>query len=244
MTKPKVGIVVFARCDSTRLPQKVLRPIAGVPMLEHVLDRLRRAAGDVLAVATTERRVDDPVVEFAKSQAVTVFRGDTDDVLKRARDCAQALGLDHLVRISGDSPFMEPAVVTRAVEIHLAEEPDLTTNVDPRTFPFGCSVEVISAAALSRALNEATVFGDREHVTKPIYAARQRYKIRNFTADNPAYEGVRLVVDTAEDLARAEWIAHRAQPSRVDAPLDQIVSLARAWSVSTEAMAKDGVRAS
>lgn len=225
-----IGIVVFSRFDSSRLPGKALRPIAGRPMLQHVIKRLQKVkSGNPICMATTERPVDQPICEFATGLGASVFRGDVEDVSKRAFDCAVSQGFDHIVRISGDSPFIDPDVVSRGIAIHMEERPDLTTNVNPRTYPFGCSVEVISRSALARVLAIPAEIADREHVTRPIYAAKDAFKIRNFASGRDEYAGVRLVVDTTDDLERAEWIAARARPAAIDASLDEIVHWARMW---------------
>lgn len=227
----EIGIVVFARFDSSRLPGKALRLIAGRPMLQHVIERLRRVKGGYpICVATTERVIDDPVDQLAAGLGVEVFRGDVNDVSKRAFDCAMSQGFGHIVRVSGDSPFIDPDVVTQGIVIHMEEGPDLTTNVDPRTYPFGCSVEVIAKSALERVLAVSSSIEEREHVTRPIYSARESFKIRNFVSGREEYADIRLVVDTVDDHERAEWIALRARPAAIDAPLDEIVHWARMWS--------------
>lgn len=222
------GIVVFVRYDSTRLPGKVLRPIAGRPLLGHVLDRLC-GLPDRLIVATSDRPVDDPVANFAMDQAVEVFRGPAEDVLGRALACAETCGLSRVVRISGDSPFIASPVVAQVIALHDSEKPDLASNVFPRGFPFGISVEVVTVDALRRLDALTDDPEDREHVTRYLYAHRDEFRIANLAPPDTGFHGVRLVVDTDEDLARAEWIARRARPSPRDASLDQIVALARRW---------------
>lgn len=227
----RIGIVVFARYDSSRMYGKALATIGSRPMLGHVFDRLSKVeGGHPLLLATTERPVDDPVASFAEQEGVRVFRGNTHDVTRRALDCANKFQLTDIVRISGDSPFVDWRAVQRAIEIHRAEQPELTTNVDPRTFPFGCSVEVISREALERCNDAGGTIEDREHVTRPIYLARERYRIRNFESENPDFVGARLVVDTAQDRDRAEWIVQMLGAQVADVPLETVVTLAKQWA--------------
>ena len=124
------GLAIFARLDSRRLPGKALMPIAGRPLLGHVIDRARRARRvDRVIVATTDRPVDDPIAAFADGEGVSVFRGDAADVLGRAVACARAFRLATLVRISGDSPFIDPGLIDHMLEVHAADRPDATTNM-------------------------------------------------------------------------------------------------------------------
>ncbi|HEX9701701.1 MAG TPA: NTP transferase domain-containing protein [Rhodospirillales bacterium] len=222
-----IPVLIFARMDSERLPGKALTPVSGRPLLARVIDRVKRsAAGRPIVVCTSKRAADDPIAALAKREGVGIMRGATADVLGRALACAGEKGFDHVVRISGDSPFIDPALIDRMIAIHRDEKPDLTTNVAPRTYPPGASVEVIAVAALRRAAAETDDAGDREHVTRYLYAHPAAFSIRNERAPAGRYDGVSLTVDTPADMARAIWIAER-MPAEGD--LDRAVALAREY---------------
>lgn len=224
-----VGLAIFSRFDSRRLPGKALLAIGGRPLLGHVVDRTRKLAGAVrVVIATSERAVDDPIAAFARANGVDAFRGSCDDVLGRALDCALAFGFDHLVRISGDSPFMDPALIERLIRIHLAERPDLTTNVFPRTFPAGLSVEVVSRTALETAAPAADA-RQREHVTPFFYEHPERFRIRNEISGIEGWDEVSLTVDTPDDLEKARWIAAALADGGDAGSIGTIVELARSW---------------
>lgn len=222
------GLVVFARADSRRLPGKVLRDVAGRPLLGRVLDRLRHVPGTPpVIVATSDRPVDDAVAAFAGGEGVAVFRGAGDDVLGRARACAAAHGLDPLVRISGDSPFLPGALVGRVLALFGDARPDVATNVFPRGFPPGASVEALSVAVLGRLDAEVRDAADREHVTTFVYRHPDRFTITNLGAADPSWASVRLTVDTEEEWRRADWIAAHLGAAAESADLEAVVSLAR-----------------
>lgn len=223
------GIVIFARLDSSRLPGKVLMPLAGVPMLDWTIRRCRATQTPVM-LATTDRALDDPIGDFAAAENVPVFRGDTNDVLSRALGAARSFGLDTLVRVSGDSPFIDPAVIAAVIQVHDRECPELTTNVFPRTFPPGISAEAMPLATLERLNAEVPEDHYREHVTLYAYETPDAFRIVNVPASGADYReeghaGLHLAVDTPADFARAEWIA-RHLPSR-DAGLGEIARLAK-----------------
>lgn len=222
------GIVIFARLDSNRLPGKVLKPIGGRPMLGHVIDRMRRvaSAGDVV-VATSDRDIDDPVARFAMDEGVAIFRGACDDVAARALKCAEANDFDRFVRISGDSPFVDPELVDQVSAAQAERGADLATNIQVRTYPPGMSVEVIRTAAMARLIAETENADDREHVTRYFYRRPEGFRIVNCRAPDSRYEGLRLVVDTPADFARASWIAERLGKDIVSAGLDTIAQLGR-----------------
>ncbi len=229
------GIVIFARLDSSRLPGKVLMPLADRPMLDWTLRRCR-AVGLPVMIATTDRALDDPIADFAAGAQTPLFRGDTHDVLGRALAAARSFGLETLVRVSGDSPFIDPAVISAVVAVHDRERPDLTTNVFPRTFPPGISAEAVPLATLERLNTEIDDDRYREHVTLYAYETPDAFRIVNVPASGPDYtEGgypdLHLAVDTPADRTRAEWIAARLPHG--DAGLAEIADLAQEYERTT-----------
>ncbi|MEK9673576.1 MAG: NTP transferase domain-containing protein [Rhodospirillaceae bacterium] len=223
MTASPAGIVVFARMDSSRLPGKAMLPLGGAPMLAWTLRRCQ-AAGLPVSVATTDRAVDDPVVHLAEAEGLKVYRGDAADVLGRARAAAEAFEIDSLIRISGDSPFIDPALIRRVTNAHEKEKPDLTTNVFPRTFPPGISAEAIPVATLDRIMAATRAPDDREHVTKYVYEKKDEFRILNVSAQGGGYGGLHLAVDTKADYDRACRIINRI--SGMMAGLEEIAAVA------------------
>jgi spore coat polysaccharide biosynthesis protein SpsF len=222
----RVGAIIQARFSSRRLPGKVLRPLCGKPLLAHLVERLQRSAVlDVVAVATSTDPSDDAVAAFCAGAGIACQRGALDDVLGRVREAARALKLDGIVRVSGDSPLLDPALVRQTVKLFRRGDWDLVTNVQIRTFPKGQSVEIIAAAALERAAAKAKSAAEREHVTPYLYAHPELFRIRNLAA-RVARPNLQLSVDTAEDFARIEAIltAAGARAERLD--LEEAVELA------------------
>jgi spore coat polysaccharide biosynthesis protein SpsF len=228
----RCGLYIFSRFDSRRLPGKALRLIAGRPMLGHVIDRARRVRHiDDIIVATSDRDIDDPIIEFAGNEGVNVFRGALDDVAGRALACAEAYGHKLFVRISGDSPFFDHILASQLVDQAKIVKTDIVTNINPRTFPPGTSVEVITVEAMKRVVNATKESSDREHVTQYIYKHPDLFNIFNVENDDNAVDGISLVVDTPSDLERAEWIASAyCQTSLPNKSLSEIIARARSWT--------------
>lgn len=185
---------------SSRLPGKVLMPLAGRPALEWLLERLEHAEGlDALVVATSDDPADDPVAAYCEARGTACHRGSLEDVAQRLLDAASAESLDAFARISGDSPLLDQRLVDQAVRLMRAGNHDLVTNVRPRSFPPGQSVEVIRTAALARAVRPE----EREHVTGALYDGG--FDVHRFEAERPRTD-VRYTLDTPEDAARLERI--------------------------------------
>jgi len=199
-----VGAVVAARMSSRRLPGKVLAPLAGRPALSWVLERLEHATElDAVIVATSGEPSDDPVADFCAQRGTDCHRGPLDDLSARVLAAAAEHGLEALTRISGDSPLIDQRLVDRGVALMRREGPDLVTNVRPRTFPPGQSVEVARIDALRRAHAGDVTAEDREHVTGPLYDGG--FSVVRFEAETPRTEPP-LTLDTAADHERLEGI--------------------------------------
>lgn len=202
----RIEALVQARMSSERLPGKVLMPLAGRPALGWVLDRLGLCRElDGIAVATSSQESDDPVAAWCERSEVRCVRGPLEDVAGRFAAAAKELGLGAFVRISGDSPLIDPALVDEGVALFRSREPDLATNVHPRTCPHGQSVEVVRTDAFAAALPRMSDPLDREHVTRFIYANASGFDIAAFGCEGGDPD-LRLALDTPEDAERIERV--------------------------------------
>ena len=207
----RTGAVVHARMGSSRLPGKVLGDLAGRPALDWLLERLEHASEpDALVVATSTDPSDDAIAAYCEARGTPVYRGELEDLAARVLGAAEAHGLDALVRVNGDSPLLDQRLVDRGVALLREGGADLVTNVRPRSFPPGQSVEVVRTEALRAAVAEMTEPDDREHVTAWLYRHPDRVRIERFAHDPPVTEP-RLTLDTAEDHERLEGILRRME---------------------------------
>jgi spore coat polysaccharide biosynthesis protein SpsF len=178
-------------------------------MIAHLLESLAACRTlDAVVVATSADPSDDPLAEFCARTGVRCHRGPLDDVAARLLAVAKAEGATALVRLSGDSPLLDPGLVDQAVTLFRSGAADLVSNTSPRSFPKGQSIEVVATSALERAVAGMTTSHEREHVTPHIYAHPDAFSICSFAAGTPRPE-VQLSVDTAEDFARCDAIITR-----------------------------------
>jgi spore coat polysaccharide biosynthesis protein SpsF len=202
-----VGAIVLCRLDSTRLPGKVLRPVGGKPLLDYLLARARRIPElDALILATSDRAVDDPIAAYGQQRGLPVFRGPAEDVAARALACARHHGLRRFCRMNGDSPFVEPALVSLALRTAEEGEFDLVTNLCPRTFPYGVSGEVIDTEAFARAYRQMDRPEHFEHVTRYFYDNLEQFRFINIASAHGDQSAYRLTIDTEDDLHRFERV--------------------------------------
>jgi spore coat polysaccharide biosynthesis protein SpsF len=191
---------------SERLPGKILYRVQGKPLLQYLLESMQQCNSvDRLLIATSVEPSDDPVERFCADIGVACYRGSLNDVAKRFLDAAEANGLDAFVRISGDSPLMDYRLVERAVEVFRSRECDLVTNVLRRTFPKGCSVEVVRVETLRNAYPRFRRDEEREHVTSYFYSQQEEVNICDFESGGD-YGKLNLSVDTDEDMRLFESV--------------------------------------
>jgi spore coat polysaccharide biosynthesis protein SpsF len=208
-----VGIIIQARMGSTRLPGKVLKLIAGKPLLQHVLGRLAQLAYPVtVVVATRDLPQDDSIVQYCQSIGVEVFRGSETDVLDRYYRCACAYRFEHVVRLTADNPFTDIEELQRLIELHLAQGNDYTHSFG--SMPLGVGAEVFTFTALERSAHEGHEPHHREHVNEYIQERPEKFRIGVLEIDaGKRHPELRLTVDTEDDYQHACAIAGYA-PSR------------------------------
>lgn len=205
-----VGVIIQARMGSTRLPGKVLKPIAGKALLDHVLGRLSLLAYPVkVVVATSNLPQDDAIAQHCLSRSVAVFRGGETDVLDRYYQCARKNRFEHVVRLTADNPFTDVEELQRLIEQHLAQRNDYTHSFG--IMPLGVGAEIFTFAALERSAKEGHAPNHREHVNEYIQENPDVFRIG--VLEIPAAKrcpDLRLTVDTEDDYRCACAIAGQA----------------------------------
>ncbi len=219
------GVIVQARMSSERLGGKVLREVAGKPLLGYLLERLGCCRyPDEVVVATSDEHSDDAIERFCNEQGVRCFRGPLDDVAMRFSRAAGRFGFDAFVRVSGDSPLLDYTLVDRALEIYLKGGYDLVTNILERTFPKGQSVEVLNTDTFDRCLESMVTKEQREHVMRYFYDNPDEVKIFNMVNDVDC-GWMQLSVDTADDLQIFESIVDLMERPHWEYGLDEVIEL-------------------
>ncbi len=217
----KVLVIIQARTGSSRLPGKVLLPVAGVPLLTAMIRRVRAARTPFeLTVATTSASEDDVIASLCAELGVDCYRGHPSDLLDRHYHAALYRHADVAVKIPSDCPLIDPSVIDRVLAFYIenAGSLDYVSNLHPASYPDGNDVEVIGFGTLRTAFNEACHPFEREHTTPYIWERPERFRIGNvtwqgmpdcsmthrFTIDYP--EDYRFICRVFEELGGAERV--------------------------------------
>ena len=194
-------------------------------MLARQIERLKPSAKiNRLLVATSDNPSDDPIKALCGKLNVDCFRGSLEDVLDRFYNAALVYSCDHVVRLTGDNPLMDPRLVDAVIEFHLSQGNDYTSNMLEPSYPDGLDVEVFRFECLKNAWQEATLPSQREHVTLFIYEQSQRFQIGSFKGENDL-SSHRWTVDEPEDFELVSRIYKALYPQNPFFTMDDVLGL-------------------
>jgi spore coat polysaccharide biosynthesis protein SpsF len=214
------ALILQGRIDSTRLPGKALLPLGGRPLIFRVMEALNRVAADIKILACPEDS-ERQFALLAKEVGFEISTGPKEDVLARYCIAIRRFKADRVIRATGDNPF----VFADAADSIDAE--GVETGADYAAYaglPHGAGVEALPAETLLRAEREsregeANFHAEREHVCPYVYNHPEIFKLHRPLAA-PRWQGplLRVTVDTAEDLHRAELLYAALDRMTADKP--------------------------
>lgn len=193
-------VIIQARLSSERFKNKTLFPIYGKPLIGHVIKKLKKSNKiKKIIVATSKHKSDDKLIKYLKEIKIEYYRGKLKNVAHRFLKLAIKKKAKYFLRINGDSPLIDYKIVERAINIlNKKKKYHIITNVFPRTFPKGQSVEIIKTEILKNCIDKFNSF-EKEHITQYFYKNYENFKIKNFTFKKPT-KIIKLSIDTKNDL--------------------------------------------
>lgn len=204
----KIAAIIQARMGSTRLPGKIMKKIKGKSLLEHQIERVKKAKNiNQIIIATSIKESEQPIIDLCDKLNISCFRGSEKDVLERYYETAKHSEVDVIVRLTSDCPIIDPNIIDSVIDKYL-EQPYLlsyVSNTIERTFPRGLDVEVFSFEALEKAHVNAVSEAEREHVTAYMYSRKDEIHVASYKGkiDHSSH---RWTVDTPEDFKLIELI--------------------------------------
>ena len=198
--KSRLAAIIQARTGSTRCPGKVLRPLGGLSMIEHIIKRIQRVqVFDSIVLAVPDAPSEDILVSLARRMGIDSVKGPEEDVLQRFIIAGDSVGAEHILRVCSDSPLIDLELMNSLALRHLENKADLTVPEDD--IPRGTGTEMVNFAVLKQIAGKATLKPYREHVTAYFYDHTDQYAIVRVSP--PAYlkgKDFRLTVDTDKDF--------------------------------------------
>jgi spore coat polysaccharide biosynthesis protein SpsF (cytidylyltransferase family) len=192
--------------SSRRLPGKVLMKIQGKTLIERVVERVSKSKHVTkIIVATSKNNTDIPLRELCFEKKIECYAGSLPNVACRFYEILKKFNSKSFLRISADSPFIDPQLIDKCLLKFNNTNSDIVTNVFPRTFPKGQSVEIIKSSVFKKNLPKIKKKAYLEHITKFFYKNKNNFKI-NALINNKNYSKFNMSVDTASDIKRVRII--------------------------------------
>ena len=192
--------IVQARLNSKRFPKKVLYKVNNKPLIYYLIKNLQKTKKKLkIIIATSTKKTDDELVKYCIKNKIIFFRGKLNNVAHRLLSCAKKYKAKNFIRICADSPIIKPCIIDEMIKLYSKKKKyDLITNLFPRTFEKGQSIEIIKTKILDCNLMKFDQ-NEKEHVTKFFYKNYKKFKIFNlknkFKKTNIDYS-----VDTKKNL--------------------------------------------
>lgn len=181
-TSPKIVTVIQARTGSSRLPGKVMLPLASKPLILRMYERVSysRYAGKII-IAITEDEIDNQLLKLCKQNNLNLFRGNSLDLLDRHYKAAKENNAEVVIKIPSDCPLIDPEIIDKVIlyYINSKEKYDFVSNLHPASYPDGNDVEVMSFKSLENAWINAKKDFEREHTTPYIWENPDKFRIGN-----------------------------------------------------------------
>ena len=195
--------IIQARSSSKRFKNKVLHSIKNKQLILHVVDSIKKSKKiSTIIVATSNLKSDDNLVKLLKSKKIKIFRGGLKNVALRLSRAAQKYKIKNFLRVSGDSPVIDYKIIDKAIRLfNKYPNYDLITNVFPKTFPSGQSVEIINTQILFKSLKKMNSL-EKEHVTLYFYNNYKKFLIKNFRNTGYYDKKNNCSVDKISDLKK------------------------------------------
>ena len=201
-------IIIQARMSSNRMPGKMLAPFLGRPLILSVIERLKQVDPKIPVIVGTSNEIsDDPLALYVESLGTPVFRGSRENVFGRFAETVKEYPCEAFFRVCGDSPLLDISLFKEAIYLYdNIDGLDLVTNVFPRTFPSGMSVELLNTKMFLNTESHITDPIDKEHVTPYFYKNHKLFKIENIECENASDPTLRYSINDLEDLRFIEKI--------------------------------------
>ena len=219
----KITAIIQARLGSTRLPGKVLKPIAGKPLLWHIVNRLKSVNKiDEVVIATSNQANDNKIKDFCASENITCFRGSENDVLDRFYKAALSANAGTVIRITGDCPLIDPNLIGKLIDYFfekgfdfcgIAAGAGVAKDGFVGRYPDGLDAEIFLINALKIAWQEARGLLYREHVTPFIWKQPKKFKLGTLKSEDKDYSDFRWTIDNEEDYRLIQWIYEKLFPT-------------------------------
>jgi len=199
MNNKDYALIIQARSNSKRFPNKILKKINKKEILTIMLKRLKKKFRDKIIVVIGNKNYKK-IVDICKKQKIKFFIGSNNNVLERYYKCAQKNKIKTIVRIPSDCPLVDPNIIKKGLKKFFSNNVDYVSNLIFPSYIDGNDVEIFSIKCLTKIFNNVESRFDKEHVTSYLQRNKKIFKIMNFKANENLSLKYRVTLDYKEDL--------------------------------------------
>jgi|TARA_B110000438_G_scaffold300360_1_gene352577 spore coat polysaccharide biosynthesis protein SpsF (cytidylyltransferase family) len=228
----KITCIIQARTGSKRFPNKVLEEIENLPMICHIINRIKKAKKvNQIILATSNTKSDKILLDIAKKFEIIAFAGSENDVLDRFFNSAKLYAANPIIRITGDCPLVDPVLLDNMIDFFQKSDYDYVSNTIDRTFPDGLDIEIFSFETLKKSHDESKWSSEREHVTPYILKNKNKFKMYNYR-NTQNLSNLRWSVDEKNDLLMIKQIFQEMRPNQYFSTEDVLKILSEKPNIS------------
>jgi len=223
----KVIATIEARMGSSRLPGKVMLPLAGEPMIIRLVERVRRSKMvNEVVVATTKQASDQIIIDTCNRYQVKVFAGSEIDITQRLLDAAGSEDADFVVQLTGDNPLIDSGLIDDAVQELIESKSDYVTNYSNNNLTIGFNVRCFTYTALEKASKLSNEPSDRIHGSYYIHRSPELFSISSVKVGVELQrDDIRLTVDETSDFEIVRMVFETLYPLKKDFTAKDVVEM-------------------
>jgi spore coat polysaccharide biosynthesis protein SpsF len=198
-----IGVVILVRYNSARLYGKALLNINGKPSLKYLIERLETLFNkNQLIIATSKENHDDPIENFSMVNNIKCYRGSLNNVSERFKDAAKLLKKKYIVRITGDSIFLDMNLLKEII-LQIDEKHLLFSNRISKTYPVGQTIDIVDLEKYIKYFQLFSTKSDFEHVTSYFFENKSNFRIKNISNKLGTFRSYSLGLDNKKDYENA-----------------------------------------
>lgn len=225
------GIIIQARTGSKRFPNKILKKINKITILEFLIRRLLSCfENKEIFIATTTKKSDQKIVNIAKNLNLKFYRGSEDDVSLRYLNCAKKFKIKNIIRLTSDCPLIDPFLILKMKKKFYINKLDYLANTLPlrkSTFPNGSDIEIFKFKALKKSrnhLDKEIHKPSKEHVTNIFWRQKNLFKSKIFT-QKINQSRYKFSLDYKSDFNLIKYIIFNLKKKKIFGNTNQIIDI-------------------
>ncbi len=184
MLKKKIDCIIQARLGSSRLNEKIFLRVNNIPLVEHLLKRIRKIKNlNRIILSTTNQSIDERLIKFSKKKKIDFYKGSEKNVLDRVYKTAKKFNSKNILFITSDCPIFDIDIANQVIETYKKNDCEFVNNSHFRSYPDGMDIQIFSFNVLKKSWLNAKSNLEKEHLT--LYARRHQAKFKTINLIAP-----------------------------------------------------------